>query len=315
MNRFLIRALALLFLVLPAQGAPLSGTKTIGPTGDYASLTAAIADIQAQTLGGALVLELQAAYVSTVETFPLVFTNLTTTAARTLTLRPQTGATNLSISTFNNTRATVDLDGAQFVTIDGRPGGVGTAKQLTIANTNTSGIALRFINESSNNLLQHLTFRGVNTGAFEGTVVFSDTTGPNGNDNNTITFCDICDGASTPANGIYAEGTGTTTEQNNSGNAITNCNVFNFYRSTAVDASGMFITSGNTGWTISGNSFYQTTNRAGVAATVRAIHLSNTSNNSHTVTGNFIGGTAPNAGGTPWTTTGTTQPYIFVGIW
>jgi hypothetical protein len=316
MNRFLIRAIALLFLALPAQGAPLSGSRTIGPTGDYASLTAAIADIQTQTLGGPLVLELQSAYVSTVEAFPLVFTNLTTTVTNTLTLRPQTGATGLSISSANTTKATVDLDGAQFFTIDGRPGGAGTAKQLTIANTSTSGIALRFINEASSNTIRHLTLRGVNTNSYGGgTVVFRGTTGPNGNDNNTITFCDIGDGASTPANGIFAEGSWTTTEQYNSGNAVTNCNVFNFYRSNAVDAAGIHLSSANTGWTISGNSFYQTASRAGVSAKVQAIYLYNDSETGHSVTGNFIGGTAPNAGGTAWTTTGTTLPYVFVGIW
>lgn len=316
MIRFLIRALALLFLLLPAQGAPLSGTRSVGPTGDYASLTAAITDIQAQTLGGPLVLELQSAYLSTVETFPLVFTNLTTTLTNTLTLRPQTGATGLSISSANTTRATLDLDGAQFVTIDGRPGGVGTTKQLTIANTSTSGIALRFINEASSNTIQHLTLRGVNTNSYGGgTVVFRGTTGPNGNDNNTITFCDIGDGASTPANGIFAEGSWTTTEQYNSGNAITNCNVFNFYRSNAVDAAGIHLSSANTDWTISGNSFYQTASRVGVSAKVQAIYLYNDSETGHSVTGNFIGGTAPNAGGTAWTTTGTTLPYVFVGIW
>ena len=316
MNRFLIPVIALLFLVPPAQGAPLSGTKSVGPTGDYASLTAAIADIQAQTLGGPLVLELQSAYVSTVETFPLVFTNLTTTVTNTLTLRPQTGATGLSLSSANTTRATLDLDGAQFVTIDGRPGGVGSAKQLTISNTSTSGIALRFINEASSNTIRHLTLRGVNTNSYGGgTVVFRGTTGPNGNDNNTITFCDIGDGASTPANGIFAEGSWTTTDQYNSGNAITNCNVFNFYRSNAVDAAGIHLSSANTGWTISGNSFYQTASRAGVSAKVQAIYLYNDSETGHSVTGNFIGGTAPNAGGTAWTTTGTTLPYVFVGIW
>jgi hypothetical protein len=40
MNTFLLRALALLLLALPAQAAPLSGVKSVGPTGDYASLTA-----------------------------------------------------------------------------------------------------------------------------------------------------------------------------------------------------------------------------------------------------------------------------------
>jgi len=316
MNMLLARALVLLLLALPAQGAPLSGTKTIGPTGDYASIGSAITDIQTQTLGGALVLELQAAYVSSVETFPLTIPALNgASVVNTLTIRPASGATALSISSANTTAATVDLNGAKFVTIDGRPGGVGTVKQLTLANTSTSGVALRFINEASNNTLRHLTLQGVNTSTASGTVVFSTTTGANGNDNNTLDTCDIRDGATTPANGIYAEGTGATTAQNNSSNTISNCNVFNFYRSTAVDAAGLKITSGNTDWTLSGNSFYQTVSRAGVSATVRAIYLSNTSDNSHTVTGNFIGGTAPNAGGTAWTTTGTTLPYIFVGIW
>ena len=71
---FLLFLLAAAF-VLPAKAVPLSGTRSIGPTGDYASIGAAIADVQVQTLGGALVLELQPAYVSTVETFPLTFTS------------------------------------------------------------------------------------------------------------------------------------------------------------------------------------------------------------------------------------------------
>ncbi len=310
---FTVVALA---IAIPAHATPLSGTMTIGPTGDYASVTAAIADVQAQTLGGALVLELQAAYVSTVETFPLTIPALNgASATNTLTLRPQTGATGLSISSSNTTAATVDLNGAQFVTIDGRPGGTGTAKELTLANTSTSGVALRFINEASSNTLRHLTFKGVNTSANSGTVVFSTTTGTNGNDNNTLDTCDIRDGATTPTNGIYAVGTGTTTASNNSGNLITNCNIFNFYRSTAVTTSGLSLYGGNTDWTISGNSFYQTVSRTGVAAIVRAIYVANASNNSHTVTGNFIGGSAANAGGSAWTSTGTTQTYTFVGIW
>jgi len=174
------RALVLLLFVLPVQGTPLSGTKSVGPTGDYTSLGAAVADVHAQTLGGALVLELQAGYVSTVETFPLVFTNLGTTATNSLTVRPQLGATALAISSADTTAATVDLNGAQFVILDGRPGGLGTAKQLTIANTSTSGVALRFINEASSNAIQYITLQGVNTSATSGTVLFSTTTGTNG---------------------------------------------------------------------------------------------------------------------------------------
>src|SRR4051812_4074466 len=98
--------------VTSVSATPLSGTRSIGPTGDYVSITAALADVRAQTLDGALVLELQTNYVSSVDTFPLTFSNLTTTAANTLTLRPQTGATNLLITSADTTTATVDLNGA-----------------------------------------------------------------------------------------------------------------------------------------------------------------------------------------------------------
>ena len=71
-------------------GVPLSGVRTVGPTGDYASLTAAIADIQERSLGGPLLLELQAAYVSTVETFPLFVPTLAgANAVNTVTIRPE----------------------------------------------------------------------------------------------------------------------------------------------------------------------------------------------------------------------------------
>jgi hypothetical protein len=325
---FLARAIALLLFVLPAHGAPLSGTKSVGPTGDYASITAAIADVQAvgNGLGGALVLELQAtylpAYMSIVETFPLTIPALNgASAVNTLTIRPASGATALSISSAVTTAATVDLQGAQFVTIDGRPGGVGSnagsgggaASQLTIANTSIGGVTLRFIDEASGNAVRYTTLSGA-AAPSRGVVQFSATAGANGNDNNTIDHCDVRDGGSTPVNGIYAAGSTGTTAQNNSGNTVSNCNVFNFYSGlTSVDSAGVRLDAGNTDWTITGNSFYQTASRAGVAANVRAIYLNNPSGNNFTVTGNFIGGSAPNAGGAAWTTTGTAA-YAFQGI-
>ena len=284
------------------------------PTGDYASITAAIADVQVQTLGGALVLELQPAYISTVETFPLVFTNLTTTAANTLTLRPQSGATALNITSADTTAATVDLNGAKFVTLDGRPGGNGTAKEWTIANTSTSGRAVRFINDASTNTLRHLTLRGVNTSASSGTVVFMNTIGPNGNDNNTIDTCDIRDGATAPANAIYSLGTTTTTAHNNSGNTISNCNVLNFYPVTATESAGIRLDGGNTDWTITGDSFYQTESRAGATANLRAVDVNNPSGSNFTINGNFIGGTAPSAAGAAWPRTTSIYPFSFQGI-
>jgi|GEM_PF-6445108 len=304
----------LFFFAVQLASAQISGTRTVGAGGNYATVGAAIADIQTQGLNGALTLELLPAYTSAGETFPLNFTNLTgISAANTLTLRPQAGATNRVI-TGSNTTAIVNLDNAQFVTIDGRAGGSGTAKDLTIQNTNTVGATIRFINEASNNTVKHTTVKGVVTSVVSGVILFSTTTGANGNDNNTIDNCDIQDGATTPTNGILSQGTTTTTAHNNSNNTISNNNIFNFYASVANDSSGVRLNTGSTDWTITGNSLFQTATRAAVTGSVRGIFVNNISGANFTVTNNFIGGSQANAGGTPWTTTGTTVVYRFVGI-
>lgn len=304
----------LVAIISPVTAAPLSGTKSIGPTGDYASITAAVADVRSQTLSGPIALELQQSYMPAVEIFPITLDNLPTSAANTLTIRPEVGATQLSLSSADTTAATVDLNGARFVTFDGRPGGVGTAKELTIANTHTSGVAVRFINEASDNTLRHLTLQGVNTSATSGTVVFSTTTGPNGNDNNTIDTCDIRDGATLPANALYSLGSTGTTAQSNSANIVSNSNIFNFH-SEVSDAAGVRLDGGNTGWSITGNSYYQTATRLLSSGYIRPIYINNGLGNQFTVSGNFIGGNAPSAGGSPWTTSGGTgRPNMFEGI-
>jgi len=206
----------------------------------------------------------------------------------------------------------IRLDGADRVTIDGRFGGSG--KWLTFSNTNTSQPTLTFINDASGNTIKNVTLQGVSPSAASGTVLFSTTTGANGNDNNTIDTCDIRDGATTPAKAIYAVGSTGTTAQNNSGNTVSNCNIFNFYDPTTLVA-GINLDGGNTDWTITGNSFYQTASRAAAANQLWPIYCNNpSSGNNFTITGNFIGGSAPSAGGAAWTTTGTSAAYQFQGI-
>ena len=269
---------------LARSATPISGTFAVGPTGDYASITAAMADLTVKTQTGPVVFELQAAYLSTVETFPLRFGFYSqTTATNTLTIRPASGATALAISSADTTAATVDLNGAQFVTIDGRPGGVGTAKELTIENTSTAGVALRFINEASSNTLKLRHVQGREQQRRNAARSFS--APPRVRTATTTTrstHCDIRDGATTPANGIYSRGSTGTTAQYNSGNTVSNCNVFNFYSHGDFGGRSAGWT-GNTDWTISGNSFYQTASRAAVGAFMRGIYIEgNTAN----ITGN-----------------------------
>src|SRR5204863_1284433 len=110
----------------------LSGTKSIGPAAaDYTSIGAAVTDINTNGLAGNIILELQAGYLSTVETFPLAITTLGS-PSDTITIRPQAGATALTIAG-GAAAQTINMNGATNVTIDGRAGGAGPS-QLTISN-------------------------------------------------------------------------------------------------------------------------------------------------------------------------------------
>jgi hypothetical protein len=155
----------------------LSGTKSVGPTGNYATLTAAIADVVAQGLASSIILELQPAYVSSSEpAFPVVIPEFPCAGlSKTLTIRPQAGATALSITSANAT-GTIQMNGGDYVIFDGRPGGAGTASELTISNSSTTGYAIQYINGATNNTVRYCTVSGVNTNTANGVVALSTTT-------------------------------------------------------------------------------------------------------------------------------------------
>jgi hypothetical protein len=306
----------LLCLFSMASKAQLHGTYTIDPTApasasNYQTITSALSDLKLGTradggtpngigVSAAVIFELASGYTSASETFPMSF-NLVTgaSATNTITLRPASGvATVLSIS--NNASQTIDLNGANYVTIDGRPGGIGSTQMLEIGNTSTNGSAIRFINEASNNTLQYCTVTGVGTSTSTSNILFSTTTGANGNDNNTIDHCDIKDGATTPLVSIYSLGTTTTIATYNSGNTISNNNIYNYFNANS-NSLGIGIVSGTTDWIITDNSFYQTITRTSVAGTHSAINVSASLGNNFTITNNYIGGSAPLCSGSPYT--------------
>lgn len=290
-----------------------SGTMTVGPTGTFTNLTNAITSLTACGYTGNIILELQSTYVSSAETFPITFSlTLGSTSSKTITIRPEAAATGLSIASANTT-ATIDLNGGQYIYFDGRPGGAGVVSQLTVSNTSTAtgGTAVRFINDANNNGFSYVNLSALYASATSGVITFSTTSGANGNDNNTIDNCSIDGGAGATAsptlvalNGIYSAGTTTTTATNNSNNTISNNKIFNFFGAAGSTSAGISLQTGNTDWTITGNSFYQTATRTATSsATVYGITIANSGNN-FIVTGNYIGGSSANAGGSAWTFNG-----------
>ena len=277
-----------------------SGTYGLGYAGNYFSITSALAAMaENAVLGGAVTLELQADYSSTVEAYPLNFSSsVPTTTLNTVTIRPASVVG--SVINFNpagGIPSTIfDMNGGKNFIIDGRNGGIGTNQFIGINNLG-NGSALRYINDAQNNIYKYVSFTSSNTSVTSGVILFSTTTGAgagNGNNNNTIDNCNI-NGSGVSPYGIYALGTASPAD--NKANTITNCKIFDYYSSTS--AIGIYVSTNNTGWNIgtagNGNSLYQTSVRVPTTTGIGmyGILVSNTTGNGYTVRDNVIGGNIP----------------------
>lgn len=279
-----------------------SGTISVGPTGTFKTITTALSSLQSCSYTGDIILELQPTYTSTSEVYPINFTSaLNTNASKTITIRPTSGVTGLTIES-NDINKTFNFEGCQYIKIDGRPGGIGTNKELIISNTNTVGSAIHFINDASNNTFKYCKIKSTNVSNTSGTIVFGTSTLTSGNDNNAIEYCDIYDGSSTPKNAIYAKGT---MNKDNNNNTIANCNIYNFFNATA-DHCGIKVEDYNSDWTINNNSFYETTTRDITSSGIEwnAISLNHALISNFTINNNYIGGQSANCGGSAMTITG-----------
>jgi hypothetical protein len=325
--------------------APLTGTQStngcsgpsgiipVGPNETYKTLTAALAALSGG-VSGSVILELQSNYTSAAETFPIVIaSNACLNATNTLTIRPAAGANGLVIAS-SGLGATIDLTGARYVTIDGRPGGIGSSilvtapgslhtTNLNIINTNNAGAAIALENGASNNTIKYCDLQGQNTNnasqpnTLSGVVYFSNT-GANGNDNNMLDHCNIHStgaGATKPSLGIYSLGYDNSSAvaayapQFNDNNAVIGCNIYDYF--STGNSAGLELNLGNSGWTIAANSFFETeaiSVSASSASFNRAIWVApyRTSSageigNGFIIVANFIGGSAPNCGGTAYT--------------
>lgn len=294
----------------------MTGTFDVGPAAvsGYLTLKQAVDAVVANGVTGPVIFELNAAYSSATDAvFPIVLGAVPcASATNTITIRPAAGAGAKTITSANAT-ATIDINGGGFWIIDGQQGGTGGTKDLTIANTLTTATSgtIRFINDGNNNTIKYCNITGAATTTTVGVVTFSTTTGTLGNSNNTINNCDIRENATgTPTNGIYSAGT---TAFPNNANTISNNNIFNFFTSGVIN-NGVLIAAGNNAWTLSGNHLYQTATRTFTASNIHN-GISITSGAGYTISGNFIGGGAPSAGGTAYTIAGAfTNRFIAINL-
>ncbi|MBL7974940.1 MAG: hypothetical protein JNJ85_08510, partial [Candidatus Kapabacteria bacterium] len=220
------------------------------------------------------------------------------------------------------------FNGARNVTINGRMGS--TRQGLIFENQSTSGWVFYFLNDASGDTIRNCIIKGAYSSTGIGTIYFASTSvsttgwggvygGVTGNDNIMIDSCDILDagtGTTLPTTSIYSSGSTSTTQQANSGNVISNNNIYNYFHASSTTSAAMYLTSGTLGWTITGNNIYQTAPRTHTGAVqYHGIWVNNSFNGSgFTINNNNIGGSAPNCAGTACTYNASTISHNFTPI-
>jgi len=200
----------------------------------------------------------------------------------------------------------IDLNGADNVVIDGRVNATGSTKSLTIINSSTSNLAtvstIRWINDATKNTLQYAKIKGAATATssnVNGVLFFAAGT-TIGNSNNLITNNDISGVSDAIRPNYLITAYSTTANVWNKNIQITNNSIFDFFNlaPSSYNTTGIFLSTNSDYFTITGNSFYETTNLVTTGTgTLYMINLSSPFTNL-TVSNNFLGGSSANAQGT-----------------
>ncbi len=198
----------------------------------------------------------------------------------------------------------ITLNGADRVTFDGRFNQTGTTKYLRLRSDVTSAGVFQLIQDATSNVVRDCYIESANGSSFStGAVTFgtSSTTavfngvqgGVTGNDLNSVLNCDIAPtSGGSLAQGFYSAIPSPTSISNSectvSGNNFINIATYGIATGSSTGSN----------WTISGNSFYQTVTGTG-AQWVMNLSAA-TGSSGWLVSGNYIGGSAPLAGGSAW---------------
>ncbi|MBP6432559.1 MAG: hypothetical protein KA319_12400, partial [Ferruginibacter sp.] len=305
----------LLVAILMIAVSTFSQNVTVNPgAGSYPDLASAFAAINAGTHTGAITVDI---INNTTEPVTGAILNASGAGAASYTsilMQPSGGAWTITGAATAGLPL-IDLNGADNVTIDGLNAG---GNSLTISNTTvsaTSGTStIRFQADATSNTITNCSILGSSTmavGTNGGNIWFGSAAITTGNDNNTISNCNIGPaGANLPSKGIYFSGSTTTAVVNNSGIVINNNNIFDIFQG-GVESAAIYSTTGTTANTITNNRIYQTASRTytGTFTHTGIKIINSTSAAGFTITGNIIGYASNTQTGT-YTLTGSTGKFV-----
>jgi len=250
----------------------------VGGTSAADSLTGALAEIATLGPSGPTTILLMPGYTTAHESLPIVVPDVFGHGSG-LTIMPDTGAENISIS--SATYPTIHLDSCKYVTIDGRPGGIGTdingmplPSNLTFDNTSTASQdftgTILISGDARHNHIAYCHLKGSNPSTSGGVVniVMDEPSTITGCDNNAVSYCHIQSGASFAATGAVVAGTtGSFTpsgpfryRQLSSRNGLYYCYVTDIFSTTGPSTAVRFL-EGTTQAEITGVFVFQTAER------------------------------------------------------
>ncbi|MGI8892386.1 MAG: PKD domain-containing protein [Bacteroidia bacterium] len=202
MQRLLLLFLLISFILPQYVNAQVNSASLKDGSGNllsqHSSITSAYNMIPA-TLTQAYIIELSSTYDGSNEVYPIVFIpKVGASITNTITLRPEAGVTAVSITSTMTGETLLRLDDADFIIIDGRPGGTGTSKALTINNqgTSTTSYGIQLINGASNNYFRYFNVTGFFSASSGGKGIYigASANNPSGNSDNTFEFLTLGEG-------------------------------------------------------------------------------------------------------------------------
>lgn len=194
---------------------PVSGTITVGPTGNQATLTQAINYLNTVGVSGAVTLELISnQYDTLTESFPIIINEISgVQSGSPLTIKPANGVNTNIVA---KSTAAIILNGADYVTIDGSNNGTNSVN-LTITNlSNATTSSVVWLNHTATGGATNNTIKNCNVFGFSNVTTFAAigiassavSTSSRGvdNDYNTIENCEL----KRAQYGIYTSGASAT---------------------------------------------------------------------------------------------------------
>ncbi len=295
--------------------SPLSGSAstllgTIGGIinipGNYPTITAALNALRSSGMSSSVIIQLNTNYNNAFETYPINVSGLGTSLTRTLTIRPAANVTSLVLLAPSNNSVFTITNTSNFI-IDGRPGGQGTNRALTLLCNN--GInTMAFVDDCSNDTIRFcrigLNDNGNGFFPFSSNITFYSSFGFVGGSNNNAIVNNEIYGINPPSSLITFSNFGAVVSQSNT---ISNNIMYDFAglarffggSNGAITIEGAF-----TDFVINNNSIYETqsvsSNSFSNPYILSGVRIASTINSSFVINNNIIGGSNQQATGNPW---------------